>query len=101
MFHHVTEAGQTSSGVSDRFLSYNSARGTVRGYPAERHSTVNCQKVNDVSVLPVLALVIGVNLVSGVTPLTISDIKYDYRRYCRAVDDIGDLPADVRVDIVE
>lgn len=59
-FYCVTEIDWSSSGSSDDFLSYDSAKNIMHDYPAERIAPVKRQKIDDDPVVPVLAPTVDV-----------------------------------------
>lgn len=73
----------------------------MHGYQAQRPTSVNCQKIDDGPVLPVLVPFDDASRLPGVTCYKIFDVERVYRRYRSVVNVCGDVPDDFTVDVVD
>lgn len=96
----MTKAAWSSSRVLDDFPLYGIAAGTVQGYAAVIIALVKPQKVDDGSVVLMMAPAVDVNWRTSVRRKMISNVERDFRRFPGVVDD-EDLLADVWADVVE
>lgn len=87
-------------GGAVKFLAYDFAKSTVRGYPAERIAPVKRQNVHDGPVVLILALAVDFNWLPNVTCKTISDVQRDYSLYRVICADNSGFPSDVPAEIV-
>lgn len=94
-FHRVTKVDWFSSGDPDDFLANDFPTSTMRDNSADSLAPVKRQKVDDGPVRPVLAPAADVEWLAGVTRKTIANVKRDYRRYLKVVEDHCDLQYDV------